>query len=292
MAQYLGLTNVQITSIQQLNNALNRFTAPKNSRITDLQRELEAENAKPAPDPLALGQRYLEIESINREIAAQESDTRMKVAAQLTSTQTTLLQRISTAAVQSSLLADARCGFLADSLSLLEPTSIFGIVNISPFQFSYLLPGVLLDARSTAGCSPVYPISIRNFLALTDAEIASILTFQAGYNSLLIQKNNRTADVQVELRDELAKPVLDPVTLGVRYIELAEISGELAAADKTARAAARALLTPAQRTALQGLVDTSALTNYLSLAETCRLIADPPGSFTFSTLYFSGCPLN
>ena len=249
------------------------------------------ENARSSPDPLALGQRYLEIDSIDRDIAVQEADTRAKVAAQLTARQIGLLQQISAAIADEPLLTDAVCGYLADYFFTV-PTAAVRTADRAAFIPTATF--LLYDPTYIgSNCSTAYPTSIRIFLGLTDAQISGILTLESGYTVFRTQKQNRTADVQVELRDELAKSVLDPLALGVRYVELSEISQELAAADKTARASARALLTPLQQSKLQALVDESSLTGYSYLAQTCHLFTGPAGTLQSTFFYSSGlCRLN
>lgn len=295
LIQFLSLTPAQTASIRQLNATLDQYVQGKRQREGVVNLELYTEYAKPSPDPLALGQQYLEIDSIDQEISAQQASVQAKVSALLTPAQIALLGQISTALVQSSLLQDAGCAFLADTPGFGQfgnvpvvikggvlgaiPYPAFGIVNFGPALNAF------------PGCGFPFPISIRNYLTLTDAQVFAIQGLEAAYNAFNTQKQNRIADVQVEIRDETAKPTPDPLALGVRYAELVEISQELTQADQQGRTAARALLTSSEQAKLQMLLGTSALTSYASSAEDCHFISLQTGI----QFYFNGgysCSLN
>jgi len=293
LTQFLSLTPAQTAAIQQLNATLDQFVQGKWQREGVVNQELYTEYAKPSPDPLALERRYLEIDLIDQEIAAQQASVQAKVTAVLTPAQIALLGQISTALVQSSLLRDAGCAFLGDAIGFSKFGNtlagfLLGYPNIYPTGATLTFAP---SPNSYSGCGFPFPISIRNYLALTDAQVSAIQGLEAAYNAFDTQKQNRIADVQVEIRDETAKPTPDPLALGVRYAELVEISQELTQADQQGRTAARALLTPSQQAKLQTLRAATTLTVYEFSAEGCHFISTPAGLLTN---YYSrvSCSLN
>ncbi len=113
--EFLALTPAQVTQVRQLNDTLDQYVSAKQQRRAQVQQELNAEYGKAAPDARALGERYVELDSIAREIGDARAAVDGKVAALLTDTQKGLLRRISLAIVQQGLYRDAVCGYLTDS---------------------------------------------------------------------------------------------------------------------------------------------------------------------------------
>lgn len=86
---YLELTQEQVTSIDRLNNAFAQFQLEKARRSAQVQSELAQETTKSTPDAMALGLRYVELESIRRETDAERQKTMEGVQAVLTAPQKT-----------------------------------------------------------------------------------------------------------------------------------------------------------------------------------------------------------
>lgn len=84
---YLELTSTQEETIRNLNADYNRLAATKMRRANQVQQEIIEETAKEPLDPMALGLRYAEIESIRRQLAQELERTRAKVRAALTEPQ-------------------------------------------------------------------------------------------------------------------------------------------------------------------------------------------------------------
>jgi len=276
LRDYLKLTDTQAAAIGKLDSGLFDFVSAKELRAKQVNLELTAELAKASPDARELGVRYVELGSIAREEAAQRTAARGQIAALLTPAQMELLQALSAAAVQQGLVTDAQCAGLLEAPQ--PPTfafrsgdfSIIGTVPVASFV------GVLSPFPATS-CLAQFPISVREYLNLTDAQVAGILGIRMAYNDLNARKQNRIADVQVEIRDETAKAVPDPVALGQRYAELNSISNETQQGDVEARDAAAKLLTAAQGTKLQMLKDAIPLEGFEREAESCNLVAPLAG---------------
>ena len=289
LIQFLGLTTAQTASVRQLNDAFSKFSDGKNQRLSAIQAELLAEYAKASPDAYALGVRYIEVDSINHDLAVEQANVQVKVTALLGPAQIALVQQIAASVTQSSLALDASCGYLADMIPNVPTTPTFAFRSgdiIGAITFT-LSAGETADPR----CPAEYPISIRTYLALTDSEVSGILALETAYNSFNTQKQDRIAEVQIEINDETSKPAPASLALGVRYAELGEIQQELTTADQNARAGARNLLTMAQQVKLKELTDTSALSVYQFSAEGCEFLPVPPGTSGLDFGRF-GCVLN
>ncbi len=288
LREFLALTPAQIVQVRELNSTLDQYVSGKQQRRYQVRQELDAEYAKASPDAQALGERYVELDGIAREIAEARAAVGVKVGALLTETQRGLLRRISGAIVQQSLYSDAVCGYLTDSFPNVTGGATFGAISFySPFA-NFLL-GYTVNTTSLGGCGPNYPGSIRDYLALTDTQVGAILNSAATYQNLFSRRQARVADVEAEIRDETAKPSPDALALGNRYTELIVISRELARLERQAGAASRALLTTPQLMKLQALVDGNSLLIFVYPAEGCHFIALPAG---VPTSYYAeaSCP--
>lgn len=84
---YLELTGAQEETIRNLNGDYNRLAATKMRRASQVQQEIMEETAKEPLDPMALGIRYAEIESIRRQLAQEQSRLRGRLQEALTPAQ-------------------------------------------------------------------------------------------------------------------------------------------------------------------------------------------------------------
>src|SRR5215831_21240883 len=76
--QFLQLTDTQLQSILTNNGDYNQFAMTKQTRISQLQSEIATETAKDTLDPMALGTRYAEIETICRDLKSQAGTYQQK----------------------------------------------------------------------------------------------------------------------------------------------------------------------------------------------------------------------
>ena len=67
--EYLVLTEAQFNRIQQQNSDFSRWSLTQSQRMFEVQREISVETARQPLDPVALGLRYAEVETIRRVIA-------------------------------------------------------------------------------------------------------------------------------------------------------------------------------------------------------------------------------
>lgn len=92
LKDFLQLSDSQLQTILDNNDQFNGYAATKQSRIAQVQTEIAAETAKETLDPMALGIRYAEIESICRELKDQAVTYQQKNTVALSDPQRAKLQ--------------------------------------------------------------------------------------------------------------------------------------------------------------------------------------------------------
>lgn len=94
---FLALTDDQIHDIEALQSAYVSLTSEKESRQYELKSEIVTETLKEVMDPMALGVRYAELETIRRELVSQRNDTVAAAQKVLDSTQAAKLATLDSA---------------------------------------------------------------------------------------------------------------------------------------------------------------------------------------------------
>ncbi len=87
LKKYLELTDPQVSEILAKNERLGQFRSSKLLRQVEVQFEIAQETGRATLDPMAIGVRYLEIETIRREIEAESKKTMTEIQTLLTSSQ-------------------------------------------------------------------------------------------------------------------------------------------------------------------------------------------------------------
>ncbi|MDQ6665239.1 MAG: hypothetical protein M3Z23_12695 [Acidobacteriota bacterium] len=130
LRQYLSLSDQQASAIVSLNIEFQRYDSGKQQRVNTVNSELADLYSQPPADVTVLGLRYVELESIRRDIAAHATTLRSQVDAVLTPTQLPLLQTLRNDAQLQALLNDAQCAFLiAAPANQWFNTSGFGVIT-------------------------------------------------------------------------------------------------------------------------------------------------------------------
>lgn len=75
LKQYFAFTDDQVLRISGFNRQLDLFRVEKLRRQVQVQSEIAEEEARPLPDPTAVGLRYVELEAIRRELTAEQKKT-------------------------------------------------------------------------------------------------------------------------------------------------------------------------------------------------------------------------
>jgi hypothetical protein len=131
---------------------------------------------------------------------------------------------------------------------------------------------------------PGLPISpdLRVHLELTGEQLGAMNRLNAELWRFQSEKARRAAQVQMELQDERQKDPLDPMAIGLRYVELEAIQRELMAKARETAAEVRKVFTPAQQAKLQSLVEVLRMYPLACEAASLNLIT-PPETRWFNT---------
>jgi len=284
LRQRLGLTDSQAVAIVKLNQDYNIYWFARQERVGSLNNELSEIVGVPAPDAREIGVRAVELEAIRRDRVERQAVLRGQVAAQLTPAQTTSVNGLIAAYTLQPLANDAACAYLVNGnpyfpqySSQLYPT---GALRSGDFSLTPPLPYIPLAPTASFCNSNLFPISVRDYLGLTDAQIASIYAASAAYNDFYSRKQNRLTELRLEIEDLTAHGNTDPVALGLRYAEMAQIGREMEAKKAQLRDAARTVLNAPQTVKLKALQDTQTMleSNVLNEAVGCNLIQLPLGA--------------
>lgn len=119
---------------------------------------------------------------------------------------------------------------------------------------------------------------IGRYLELTPQQVLELVQIQAEWGRFLAAKSRRVAQVESELRDETLAEVLDPLALGLRYLELEAICRESRDMDRKLHERARTLMTEPQRAKLAVLEQAYRLLPVIVEADGAKLVDAPlPG---------------
>lgn len=155
---YLQLSDSQYQTLLSNNTQYANWYLVKQDRMIRLQVEIGQETARDKPDPLDLGLRYVEIETICRDIRQQAAVTSKMNTDMLTAQQKTKLQALEDAIKLAPVISDAQSAKLLAS-SALYPLSVipairwFGIpgpadgCTVQSTVISTILNPFLLTAR-------------------------------------------------------------------------------------------------------------------------------------------------
>lgn len=123
----------------------------------------------------------------------------------------------------------------------------------------------------------LWPQIVRH-LELTPQQILELVQIQVEWGRFLATKSRRAAQVENELRDETLAEVVDPMALGLRYMELEAICRESRDMDRKLHERARRLMTEPQRAKLAVLEQAYRLLPVIVEADAAKLVDAPlPG---------------
>jgi hypothetical protein len=135
-----------------------------------------------------------------------------------------------------------------------------------PALFSQIPGGVI------GGIISPFPPQLKQYLELTDEQVASILRLNSSSQTFQLDKLRRSGQVQFELSQEMAKPTLDPMALGVRYEELEAIRREIEADGNRTAANIQNVLTTAQKTKVAALQQAMQLQSVICEAQSVNVL--------------------
>ncbi len=140
--------------------------------------------------------------------------------------------------------------------------AVFLVFLTVPTLFSQIMGGITQ-----------FPPQLKQHLELTDEQVNSIVGLNSSLQAFQLEKLRRTAQVHLELSQESAKPTLDPMALGVRYVELEAIRREIESEQNRIAADIQNVLTPAQRTKVQALQQAMQLQSVICEAQAVNLLS-------------------
>jgi len=161
LKEYLGLSDTQVASIDQLNSDYTSFNLQKQLRIAQVQRELVVETAKEQLDPMALGMRYVEIETIRRELADQLQKSRASAVALLADAQKLKLKALEDAMKLQPTITQAQCENLLPQAAIpsgiIPANRLAGVMRTGDFTGGMLIPGVACGPSFSTVVNPMQP---------------------------------------------------------------------------------------------------------------------------------------
>ena len=154
----------------------------------------------------------------------------------------------------------------------------FSILTVVPFLALSAL------AQTTTFPQPQPPLyQVKQFLALTDAQVAAILKNNTDYNNFSFQQQQTIRNAHAEIAVETAKDQLDPLSIGVLYAGIESACRDLRNRVAAVQQQNVALLTDVQKAKLNVLYDAMKLAPTIAEAGNAHLLASagsPPYIFT------------
>jgi hypothetical protein len=123
---------------------------------------------------------------------------------------------------------------------------------------------------------PPIPQSLVQYLQLTPDQVRLITQKNNEFNRFVAEKNRRATQVRSEIAVETRKPTLDPMALGLRYMELELIRREISTAEDNLRGELRKAMTAEQVNRLRALEAAMDLVPLYHQAGAVRLVPPKP----------------
>lgn len=101
---------------------------------------------------------------------------------------------------------------------------------------------------------PFVPEQVKTYLGLSDEQVLKIQALNTSLSQFQAAKAGRQIQVRVEISQEIRKESLDPMAVGLRYVELEVIRRELEREQQKTVAAVQALLNEPQKAKVAALV--------------------------------------
>ena len=287
----LQLTDEQWVGVANEIETYQRFIADKTQRVAQVNRELAIEQLRPAPDPMALGVRYVEIGTICKESSSRLAEYSQRLRKILTAQQQArlaqleaglgLLPAISEGQNLTLIGTEVKEALPAGDVPGL-PREWRAIRNYGGFP----LPGC--PAPSGVGFfgsiitglftqSSFYPNLIR-YLGLTEAQVTRMISLNGGFQQAVGQRQVEIQSIRNEIGAEFAHPVPDAAVLGAKAARLEQMCREMQASEGELQAANAGVLTETQRARLHEIDGALQLLPMLSEAQQLNLNGRAPAN--------------
>lgn len=157
---------------------------------------------------------------------------------------------------------------------------LLAALSVSIAAAQVIGPGIIVPG-------PAISADLRVYLELTTDQLNAMSRLNADLRRFQSDKARRMAQVSLELQDEMRKQTLDPMAIGLRYVEMEAIQRELTAKAKETATEVQKQFTAAQRTKLQALLEVLRTYPLACEAISLNLIAPEPNRW-FDTGTISG----
>lgn len=143
---------------------------------------------------------------------------------------------------------------------------------------------IILSAPASWAQTPVildpfgFPPQLKQYLALTDDQVARIGAVRTQFATLQAGKVQRQFQLQQEIAEQTARAVPDPLALGIRYAELESIRRELETRQKSLVSQTQLVLGADQKIKLVALEQALALNSTACSAIGQNLLSPPVAS--------------
>jgi len=260
-AEYLGLTPDQVALFTRNRKDNVAGLEALRTRWRSVIEEILAEMERKPQDPLAIGLRYAELETMSREYAERTIATIARHQSLLNPNQAGRLQSLLAAGRLSSFEVEAACLYLSDKYFDENSTNF---CHRYPYLRSVLVRAEKNGSRRMAG----HRTALEEFLQLTPEQIAHYRAIQKRFTDWETgEYAARGRAVNGEACRALASSPLEPLRIGLAIIGLDRLFTERTERSLELIAANQALLTNEQRGRLRILEDARDLSPLTQWAE-------------------------
>lgn len=254
LARYLLLTASQLQALTQLAADANDFVATKQVRLDELHQSIADARNSASPDPTALGQLYVEYETILRQVTARTDQWKAASAAILSPTQLALAAKLGRASELYTLASYALYSGLLGSEQQI-PSSAFE---------QYIQPLI----------SPSYLSGVQSYLSLTDAQVTALSQILNRFSSASGRVANQVTQANLDAQLELIKDPPDPARIGQLIAQMDATATSQSTTVAQLHDELLTQLTVEQRQALQVLVESMQLQRVAQSAVCFGLVDD------------------
>lgn len=267
---YFELTQDQQSQLALAQRGYADWQTEQRKRIEQVETELREETERIPLDPMAIGLRFAELETIRRQDAEHRRDLVRSSRAILSSQQLARAEALETALRLQPIAGSADCAFLLDG----EPRTPCGLLPIDlrtpsgprPQQLGFIFDP--LGGGSTA--------KLREFLGFTAQQSVAYLANMEGLRRDRSRLENELICAERRAADALAASPLSPAAIGAAKAASIEAHRAIGRRWAEAVAANQALLTGPQQERLKLLEEARSLIDNTNVAVENALLPDGP----------------
>jgi hypothetical protein len=277
---YLDLTPAQRTTIDQRVAEHTAWVASMRPQQLLASAEAAKEMAASPLNPQSLGNRYVIVLALRREVASRERDLIAVNRFLLSESQRARLQVLEEARQLEPTIETGTSLFLLPAPPCDTGFAIGRWFDTSAFQPASGTDlgagcggrlGAFVDQSENPFFGPAWP-SLREHLALTAEQFTAMAANSRAHDQWMRERSIRVSQVQIEIYQESANEVLDALALGLRYAEIEAIRRESNERHGLLIEANQNLLTKEQRAKFEQLVQAAKLIQAVTEARGVNLM--------------------